>query len=83
MRFRYAKISHPNVMKGFVLASDIWVSDPKMTKIDIFFAYFRIIKLLVEYEDTSATERYLLKLLLVVKYTFCERMVLWQEWIRS
>ena len=73
MCFRYAKISGPKVMKVFVLASEIWVSDPKMTKIDgFFFAYFRIIKLLVEYEDTPATERYFLKLLLVVKYTFCE-----------
>ena len=43
------------VMKGFILASDIWVSDPKLT----FFAYFRIFKLLVEYEETHATERYL------------------------
>ena len=25
-------------MKGFVLASDIWVSDPKMAKIDGFFS---------------------------------------------
>ena len=41
-----------------------------------------MIKLLVEYEDTSATERYFLKLLVVGKYTFCERMVLWQEYIR-
>ena len=79
MCFRNAKISGPKVMKGFILASDIWVSDPKMAKIDVFYAYFRIIQFLVEYEDTSATERYFLKLLLVVKYTFCERMVLWHQ----
>ena len=36
MCLRYAKISGPKTMKGFVLASDIWVSNPKMTKIDIF-----------------------------------------------
>ena len=36
MCFRYAKITGQKVMKGFVLASDLWVSDPKMTKIDIF-----------------------------------------------
>ena len=81
MCFRYAKISGPKVMKGLVLAPDIWVSDQKITKIDVF-AYFRIIKPLVEYEDTPATERYFLKLLLVVKKTFCERMVLWHECIR-
>ena len=73
MGFRYTKISGQKVIKGFVLVSDIWVSDPKL----MFFAFFRIIKLLVEYEDMHATERYFLKLLLVVKYTFCERMVLW------
>ena len=71
--------SGPKGMKGFVLASGLWVSDPKMTKNDVFFAYFRIIKLLLEYEDTHATERYFLKLLLVVKFTFYERMVLWHE----
>ena len=80
MCLRYAKISGPKVMKGFVMASDIWVSDPKIIKIDVF-AYFWIIKLLVKYEDTTATERYFLKLLLVAKYTFCERMVMWHECI--
>ena len=82
MCFRYAKITGPKVMKGFVLASDIWISDPKMAKIDVLFAYFRMIKRLVEYEETSATEGYFLKLLLMVKYSVCERMVLWQECIR-
>ena len=82
MCFRYAKISGPKVITGFVLAFDIWVSDQKMTKIDVFFCLFSDIKLLVEYEDTSATERYFLKLLLVVNYTFSERMVLWHECIR-
>ena len=52
MCFRYAKIFGLEVMKGFVFTSDIWVSDPKLT----FFAYLRIIKLLLEYEDTHATE---------------------------
>ena len=74
------KYRGPKVMKGFVLASDIWVSDPKMTKIDVF-GLFWIIKLLVEYEDTPATERYFLKLLLMVKYKFCERIVLLHECI--
>ena len=77
----YAKISALKLMKGFVLASDILVSDPKIAKIDVF-AYFQIIKLLVEYEDTPATERFFLQLLLVVKYTFCERMVMRHECIR-
>ena len=82
MRFRYAKNSGQKVIKGFILASDIWVSDPKMAKIDgVFFVCFRMIKLLVENEDTSATERYFHKLLAVLKYTFCERIVLWQECI--
>ena len=36
MCFKYAKISGQKVMKGFILASDICVSDPKMAKIDIF-----------------------------------------------
>ena len=80
MCLRYTKISGSKVMKGFVLAIDIWVSDPKITKID-FFAYFRIIKLLVEYEDMPATERYFLKLFLVVKYTVCERTVMRHECI--
>ena len=79
MCFRYARISGQNVITAFILASDIWVSDPKMAKIDVFLVYFRMIKPLVEYEDTSATERYFLKLLVVVKNTFCERMILWQE----
>ena len=35
MCFRYAKISGPKGMKGFVLASDVWVSGPKMTQIDV------------------------------------------------
>ena len=41
-------------MKGFVLASDIWVSDPKLT----VFANFQILKLLVGYEDMRTTEIY-------------------------
>ena len=61
MCFRYAKISGPKVMKGFVFVSDIWVSDPKMTEIEFFLHFFRIIKLLVAYEDTPVTERYFLK----------------------
>ena len=81
MCLRYAKISGPKVMKGFVLTSDIWVSGPKINKNDVF-AYFRIIKLLVDYEDTPATDRYFLKLLLVVKYTFCKRVVMWHDCIR-
>ena len=47
------------------------------------FANFQIFKLLVEYEDTSATQRYFVILLLVVKYTFCKRMVMWKECIRG
>ena len=81
MCFRYANISDPKVMKGLILASDILVTDPKMAKIDVFLLFFRIIKLLVEYEDTSATERYFPTLLLVVKYTFCEGMVPWHACI--
>ena len=41
----------------------------------MFFANFWIFKLLVEYEDTPATERYFVKLMQVVRYTFCKRMV--------
>ena len=53
-------------MKGLVLASDIWMSDPFLLP---FLPIFRF-KLLVEYEDcTCATESYLIKLLLMVKYT--------------
>ena len=81
MCLRYAKHSGPKVKKGFVLESDIWISDPKITKIGVF-VYFRKMKLLVENEDRPATERYLLKLLLGVKYTFCERIVMWHECIR-
>ena len=81
MLFRYAKISGLKVMNGFVLTFYIWVSDPKLTFF-ANFARFWIFKLLVAYEDTSATERYFVKLLLVVKYTFCKRMVLWQECIQ-
>ena len=81
MCFRYAKISGSRVMKGFGVASDLWVYVRKMAKIDVF-AYFRIIKLLAEYEDTSATQRYFLKKLLVVKYTLCKKMVLWQKCIQ-
>ena len=81
MCFRYAKISGPKVMNGFVLMFYIWVSDPKLT-FSANFAGFFIFKLLVEYEDTSATERYFVKLLLVVKYTSCKRMVMWKECIQ-
>ena len=40
MCFRYAKISGPKVIKGYVLASDIWVSDPKMAKLTGFVCLF-------------------------------------------
>ena len=54
MRFRYAKISCPKVMKGFIfLVSDIWLSDTKFT----LFVKFWIFKLLVEYEVKRTTER--------------------------
>ena len=43
--YRYVNITDPKVMKGFVLASNIWVFDPKL------------IILLVEYEGTRATHR--------------------------
>ena len=76
--FRYAKLSCPKVIKGSILASDVWMSDPNL----MFFADFRIFKLMVKYEDTSATERYFVKLLSVVRYTICKRMVVWQECIR-
>ena len=76
MCFRYAKISGPKVMNGFILTFYILVSDPKLTFF-ANFARFLKFKLLVEYEDTSVTERYFIKLLLVVKYTFCKRMVMW------
>ena len=39
MCFRYEKISGPKVIKGFVLAPDIKVSDPKMAKIDVVFFF--------------------------------------------
>ena len=52
--------------EGLVLATDIWVSDQKLT----FFAEFRIFKLLVEYKDMHATEKYFVNFLLVVKYAF-------------
>ena len=78
--FRYAKTSGPKVMKGLVLAFDVWVSDPK-SKFLANFAKFQIFILLVEYENTSATKRYFILLLLVIKYTFCKRMVMWKECI--
>ena len=40
MCFRYAKISGQKIMMGFILASDIWVSDQKMAKIDVFWSIF-------------------------------------------
>ena len=55
-------LSSLKVMKGFILASDIWVSIPKL----MCFANFLIFKLLVD-EDMHAIERYFFKLLLVVK----------------
>ena len=67
--------SGPKVTKGFVLASDIWLSDPKLMFFAIF-ANFQIFKLLVEYEDTCATERYFVKFLLMVKYIFCKGWLL-------
>ena len=82
MCFRYAKISGPKVINGFVMTFYIWVSDPKLTFLLPILPDFWIFKLLVEYEDTSATERYFVKVLLVVKYTFCKRMVMWQECIQ-
>ena len=81
MCFRYAKLSGPKVMNGFVLTFYIWLSDPTLTFLPIL-PDFWIFTLLVEYEDTSATERYFVKLLLVVKYTFCKRLVMWQECIQ-
>ena len=68
MCFRDAKISGPTVINGFVLSFYIWVSDPKLTFLPEL-SDFWIFKLLVEYEDTSATERNFVKLLLMVKYT--------------
>ena len=56
-------------MKGSILVSDIWVSDPKL----MFFADIRIFKVMVKYEDTPATERYFDKLLLVVRHTICKK----------
>ena len=50
-------------------------------KIDVF-ANFQIFKLLVEYDDRRTTERYFVKFILVVKYTFCKRMVMWHECLR-
>ena len=44
------------------------VSDPKLTFLPIY-ANFRTFKLLVETEDTLATQRFFVKLLLMVKYT--------------
>ena len=34
--FRYVKTSGPKVLNGFILTSEMWVSDPKLT----FFANF-------------------------------------------
>ena len=81
MCFRFAKISGTKVMNACVLTFYIRVSDPKLTFLPIL-SYFWIFKVLGEYEDTSATERYFVKLLLVVKYTFCKGMVMWQECIQ-
>ena len=75
---RYAKISGPKIIKGSILASDVWLSDPNL----MVFADFGIFKLTVKYEDMPATERYFVKLLFVVRYTICKRMVVWQECIR-
>ena len=79
--FRYVKTSGPKVLKGFILTSEIWVSDAKLTLLPIF-ANFRTFKLLVENEDTLATQRYFVKLLLMVKYTFSKRMVVSHVCIR-
>ena len=76
------KKSGPKVKKDFVLAFDVWVSDLKL-KFLANFANFQIFKLLVEYEDTSVTQKYFVILLLVVKYTFCKRIVMWKECIRG
>ena len=48
-----------------MFASNTWASDLKVTSL----ANFRIFKLLVKYEDNRATERYFVKLILVVKHT--------------
>ena len=42
MCLRFAKISVPKVMLGFVFASDIWVYDPKITKDDVFCLFLDI-----------------------------------------
>ena len=79
--FRYVKTSGPKVLKGFILTSETWVSDQKLTFLPIF-ANFRTFKLLVETEDTLATQRYFVKVLLMVKYPFSKRMVVSHECIR-
>ena len=79
--FRYVKTSGPKVLNGFILTSETWVSDPKLTFLPIF-ANFRTFKLLVETEDRLATQRYFVKVLLMVKYTFSKRMVVSHECIR-
>ena len=76
--FGNAKISGTKVIKGSILASDVWLSDQNL----MFFADFWIFKLMVKYNDTPATERYFVKLFLVVRYTICKRMVVRQECIR-
>ena len=76
--FRFAKIFSPKVIKGSILASDVWMSNPNL----MFFADFWIFKLMEKYKDTPATERYFAKLLLVVRYTIGKRMVVWKECIQ-
>ena len=60
-------------MKVSILASDKWGFNPKLT----ILANFQIFKLKIQYEVTRATKIYFVRLLLMIKYSYCEKIVWW------